>query len=37
MMRKLRDALLLVLVGMAFGAFMFYVIVASPASAWGLR
>lgn len=36
-MRQLRDALLLLLVGMAFGAVMFYVIVASPAAAWGLR
>lgn len=36
-MRQLRDALLLVIVGVAFGALMCYVIVASPAAAWGLR
>ena len=36
-MNRLRDALLLLLLGVAFGAFMFYVLVASPGAAWGLR
>ena len=36
-MNRLRDWLLLLLVGMAFGLWMFYVLVASPGAAWGLK
>ena len=36
-MNRLNDWLLLLLVGMAFGLLMFYVLVASPGAAWGLR
>jgi len=36
-MNRLRDWLLLLLLGVAFGAFMFYVLVASPGAAWGLK
>jgi hypothetical protein len=36
-MNRLIDAALLLLVGVAFGAFMYYVVSASPGAAWGLR
>jgi len=37
MKQHLINAALLLLLGAAFGAFMFYVVVASPGAAWGLK
>ena len=36
-MNRLRDWLMLLLLGVAFGLLMFYVLVASPSAAWGLK
>jgi len=36
-MNRLRDWLMLLLLGVAFGLLMFYVVSASPGAAWGLR